>query len=250
MGGETFIAYLEDELRRRRIARPRYSMRSYAADLGIESATLSQLLSGKRKVTFAAARELLDRLDPALHVRNALLLSLDDPAQWADGAFEQRELAPEEMALLSRWEAYAVLAAVDLKDVEATAEGLARAVGAQPEVARQLLDAFVQRGVLAREGDRYRQTGVAVTSGARRSDALQAAHREWIERGLRALASDDPDADFSGITMAMSSARLAEAKRRIKEFRRSLAQYLAQDAGEDDVVVRLNLQFFPVRPLD
>jgi transcriptional regulator with XRE-family HTH domain len=54
----TFRALLVAELERRRAANARYSLRSFARDLGVDHSTLSQILRGKRRLTARTVRAL------------------------------------------------------------------------------------------------------------------------------------------------------------------------------------------------
>jgi DNA-binding MarR family transcriptional regulator len=244
---DAIVDYLAAELERRKASSSAYSLRAFAQDLGIEAATLSQLLKRKRKMTFATARDLLHRLQVPLHVRNALLLSLDDASQYVEPARERRVLSEAELEQLADWEAYAVLSALDLTTLEPTAAAIAAHLGCDPGKVQRLLDTYCELGMVEREGERHRQTGVRLTTThGQKSDALVRAHRAWIDRAQTALAAHEPTSDFSGITMAIPKAKFAEASRRIREFRRSLAAFL--EAGDADEVIRLNIQLFAVRP--
>ena len=53
-----FQSILADEFARRRGANPRYSLRAFAAYLGMEHSTLSQLLRGRRPITWKASRSI------------------------------------------------------------------------------------------------------------------------------------------------------------------------------------------------
>jgi DNA-binding MarR family transcriptional regulator len=245
--GDAIVGFLEAELERRKAASASFSLRAFAQELEIEAATLSQLLKRKRKMTFATARELLNRLQVPLHVRNALLLTLDDESQYAQPAGERRILTEDELERLADWEAYAVLSALDLRSIEPTVPAIAAHLGCDPGKVRALLDTYCSLGIVTRDDDEYRQTGVRLTTTHRQpSSALSRAHQEWIEQAQRALAACREPADFSGITMAIPMEKFDEACRRIREFRRSLAAFL--EAGEPDQVVRLNIQLFTVKP--
>ncbi|RYZ82837.1 MAG: DUF4423 domain-containing protein [Proteobacteria bacterium] len=74
------------------------------------------------------------------------------------------------------------------------------------------------------------------------------AHQQWIEKSLEVLHGDRNETDFSGITMAIPSAKFDEAVRRIRDFRRSLGLFLCDETSDFDEVARLNIQFFVVRP--
>jgi len=47
---------LENEFLRRRVANPRYSLRAFARSVNVEHSTLSQLLRGKRAMTWKSIR--------------------------------------------------------------------------------------------------------------------------------------------------------------------------------------------------
>lgn len=58
------------------------------------------------------------------------------------------------------------------------------------------------------------------------------------------------ESDYSGTTIAVPANKLAEAKRRIKEFRRSFSSWIAQDNEAKTDVYRMNVQFFPLKNFD
>lgn len=51
-------AILQDELLRRRRANPRYSLRAFARSVKVEHSTLSQLLRGKRTMTWRSIQQI------------------------------------------------------------------------------------------------------------------------------------------------------------------------------------------------
>ena len=63
-----------------------------------------------------------------------------------------------------------------------------------------------------------------------------------IEKSLESTPLDKQD--FSMVTVAISKAKLPEAKARIKAFRRELAAFL--DAGSKDEVYNLSMYLFPL----
>jgi DNA-binding transcriptional regulator YdaS (Cro superfamily) len=64
---------LRDEFERRRRSNPRYSLRGFALLLGIDSATLSQVLRGRRRLSPRATAALCDRLALAQPQRDAVI---------------------------------------------------------------------------------------------------------------------------------------------------------------------------------
>jgi transcriptional regulator with XRE-family HTH domain len=89
----TFRMMLQAELERRRAVNARYSLRSFARDLDVDHATLSQILRGKRRLTGRNVRAFGRRLRLAapaiaelcaLENESAVLTALDRPNFEAD----------------------------------------------------------------------------------------------------------------------------------------------------------------------
>ena len=57
-----FQSILADEFARRRGANPRYSLRAFASSLGMEHSTVSQLLRGRRPITWKSIRAIALRM--------------------------------------------------------------------------------------------------------------------------------------------------------------------------------------------
>ncbi len=243
--GKKIVEYLLAELGQRRVQNPSYSLRAFAVDLGVEAATLSQLLKFKRKMTFEAARDLLGHCDLPAFQRNSLLLSLDQPENHHSRIAPNRVLTDSELELLADWEAFAVLSALEIYSIEHTATDIARAIGAEEKKVSELLSLFVDLKMVEKSAETYFATGVRLTTNTS-SAALVRAHRAWIEKALEALTVNRSNADFSGVTLAAPKAKLDEAMRRIREFRDSLVAWLAE--GDSDTVFRLNIQLFGLTP--
>jgi uncharacterized protein (TIGR02147 family) len=73
------------------------------------------------------------------------------------------------------------------------------------------------------------------------SGVMREGHRQTIMKALDSLESDAVEVrDITGITMAISKARIPEAKKMIQDFRRRLSAYMEE--GARDAVYRLNIQ--------
>jgi transcriptional regulator with XRE-family HTH domain len=83
MQGPLFRAKLEEELRSRHQANPRYSLRAFAAFLGTDHSTLSQILRGKRRAPTAQIRVWSKKLglDPEEAAAYIAAEHLPNPAQ-------------------------------------------------------------------------------------------------------------------------------------------------------------------------
>lgn len=238
--------FLEDEYLRRRRARPNYSYRSYADFLGTDVSTLLQILKGKRKISFEKACDFLDSLKVPLHMRNAMLLSLNDPSQYKDKGTSHHSFTAEELTNFEDWEGWAAMVCLDLENIPKTSEGVAARIGGDREKIQKLLDYAVELGLVLKKGQSYQPAHKNCTISDPFHPSLKKNNRQWIQQVIDRIENDDTDDTFiSGITVSCSKSKLDEARRRISEFRRSLGEYL--DDGEKDEIIRLNIQFYPVR---
>jgi uncharacterized protein (TIGR02147 family) len=182
-----------------------------------------------------------------------------------DNAWTFRELIDEGLPeeLESSWLFYAALSAMELRDMDSSVEWMAKRLGADRDQMARILDLIENMGMLDRSAIPWRLRPERLSSGrGRRRLAVEKAHREYIDLARAfvtdpeladTLAASTPDhskatADISGMTVSVDRHRLPEAMRMIREFRRSLAEFLGggPDCMQNDEVYRLNVQLFPL----
>lgn len=224
---------------------PQYSLRAFARSLNIDSSTLSAILRGKRPLTAKTAQHLIE----ALGIRNPqesneLLLGVigSKPNQTPD----YNELTMEAAEVISSWEHFAILAVLELDDFQANNSNIARRLNLPLGLAIEALGRLELLGLAENHDGKWKLTGKNLATPANiSSTVLREPLRQCIEKSLQSLENDPLEMrDFSGMTMAISSKKLREAKRMILEFRRKLSAYL--EDGTKDSVYRLNIQLFPI----
>lgn len=117
-----------------------------------------------------------------------------------------------------------------------------------PTEVKSGLKVLKQLGLLVEDEDgRLVQGKPVVTTGSEtRSLHVAAFHRAMMERAADAIDRVPPsERDISSLTFTCSEASLTEVKRRLVAFRRELIALLA-DGEDEDRVVQLNLQLFPL----
>jgi DNA-binding MarR family transcriptional regulator len=259
-----FSEALAAELAKRRSRNARYSVGALARDAGVDASTMHQILKGERNVSVERMVPMLRRLgvDPtqAEAMVQLHLTGLPLPA----GELERKTVTtevPDELA--SSWLFYATLSALELRDAEDSVEWLAARLGVEPARMARILELIEGIGLVDRSQRPWRPKPVRLSTGrGGQSAALLAVHREHIDLARELVA--DPDkaatlgsaqadladatADVSGMTFSVDMRRLPEALRMIRDFRRSLAEFLSGggDAPPNDEVYRLNVQLFPL----
>lgn len=109
------IDFLIKEFKKRKNKNKAYSMRAFAKSLKMDSSTLTQILSGKRKLSFVTAKKIVQLLSLDKATQNILLLSYDDLNKKflceEDFFVPNEELSTE---LMSHWEYYTILSYLEI----------------------------------------------------------------------------------------------------------------------------------------
>jgi len=239
-----FVAFLSREFERRKKANPRYSIRAFARALKLESSTLSQILTRSRKITATQALRIVKSLDIDPAMKSTLLLAVIEGRSRPipeDSSFTVASLDANGMEF---WEFFAVLSLLELKGAVCEARWIAQRLGSTLERVSRCLSGLERQGYIRKERKGWRLAPIQLTTPLGcGSMAVVNAISEYILLGNSRLKSGGTDqVDFSGCTIAVNSKNLPEAIRRIKEFRRSLADFLSDEPK--DSVYRLNLQLF------
>ncbi|MES2802467.1 MAG: TIGR02147 family protein [Bdellovibrionota bacterium] len=242
------LDYLKKEFNRRKKKNKSYSIRAYAKSLKTDASTLSKVLAGKRKLSYSMAKKIIQALKLDEAIKNTLLLTYADTNK--KFLTEEDFFVPDEKLsaeLMSKWEYYTVLSYLEVNSAYNT-KTMADALKTSESTVSAIIKNLLQLEIIKKEKNKLLVTGKMLTAPSTFDRAsLQKVHSEYINKALNFLKTEDTThADFSGITIAISSKRLKEAAERIKDFRRSLGQFLSSADDTNDSVYRINFQFFPV----
>lgn len=240
------IQFLNKEIADRCRKNPAYSLRAFAKQIGVNSGTLSGILSGKRVLSVKTARKIVEGLSIDQATRKTLLepLVIDCPEGTSDGVQNQYQaLESDAIEAVCNWEYYAVLSVLETKG-DHNVRSISRRLGTKPYVVTEALSVLKRLGLVSTRGRRVVTTHKNLTTTHDiPSSVLKNAHRQHIEKALQALDEQDIHArDFSGVTMAINKDKLSLAKTVIREFRRKLCTLLETDNASE--VYRLNVQLF------
>ena len=240
-----FRSLLRAELARRS-QNPRYSLRAFALDLGIDHSSLSQLMRGLRPFTERMIRDLGARLglDQEL-IEASVARERSDPA-CADNRLDVvRQLTADALAVLSEFEHYAILELTHLDDFRADVRWIARVLDVSSDRVNIVLQRLCRLGMLEMTGpsewiDRFGDvTTVLDTEGAAtvRHLAREVESRTW-------RAGGEP-VEASSTTLAIDRELVPEARTRIARFRRDLLELLTA-GGRRDGVYRFEVRLEPL----
>jgi uncharacterized protein (TIGR02147 family) len=252
---ESYRVWLQTELEARKRHNTAYSLRAYAASLGLSPATLSQVMAGKRPLTRKAAMKIADRANLSPDERRHLLASVlaeaigappEAPATAAADAVTFRELEADQFCVIADWYHYAVLSLSELPGSRASAAWIAEMLGITVHEAEAALRRLQRLGLIEVRGRAFRQSSPPLTTPPHvANQAIRKFHRQVLRKAEAALA-DVPveERDFGAITFAADSRTLPRVREALREFRRKIASLMA--GSEPDQVYTLSLQLVPV----
>lgn len=232
--------HLQEELLARMRKNPRYSLRAMARSLTLEPSALSKVLSGKRRITPGVFQRIASRL-PLAPAEVARFAPRPQPKSLT--AFTP--LSQDLFEVLTDWYHYAILELTHVEGFRPSIDWIAKRLGLKSLEARLAVDRLERLGMLKDWKDCSANV-TTVRASEYTNAALRAFQKRLLEQAIDALERVDiRRRDHSAVTMAVSTARLPEAKRQIRTFRRKL-NHLLQSGGPLDEVYTLTVSLFPV----
>lgn len=251
MEGQTesvhYRVWLQNELSKRCQKNPRYSVRAFAKLLRLDSSSLSQILSGKRRASPKLVARLCDSLSAEPELRNTLLRSTLPAEAEPPKGNHYNQLRLDTFALISDWYHYAILDLSLTAGFKSTPSWIARRLGITATEATLALERLQRLGLLKMRDGGLMKADVNITnfSAEVTTPALRRFQNQSLNLALEKLETVAVDErDYSVMTMAIDPARMAKAKEMITEFRRKLCRFL--EAGEKKEVYHLAVQLYPI----
>jgi uncharacterized protein (TIGR02147 family) len=241
---------------------PAFSIRAFSRRLGVSPATLSRLLSGKRRVSRDLAARIVDGLELGPADADAILSLFPVRERGTAAARGARtatrdtlELTMDHYQLVAEWQHFALRALLRTPEARRSPsrsrpEWLADRLGIPVSTARTALERLLRLGMVARTpGGALRATDETYSSpDGTPSVTVRRNHAQHLELARASLDRDPVEArDFTNLTIAISPARLPRARKAIRKFRRELERLLEDDSGEGrSEVYNLAIQLFPL----
>jgi len=212
----------------------------------MDSSTVSAIMNGKRPLTIKTARRLLKGLDIVNPVEVQNIMTGTFLGDKGDNALGYKQFSLEAAEAISFWQHFAILAVLEIKDFRATERSISERLNIPFGIVLECLDRLEKLGLLRRSKIGWMLTGENMSTPTDIPSAiLREGHRQYIQKALESLENDPVEVrDITGTTMAVSKARLPQAKKMIQDFRRKLSAYL--EDGTRDAVYRVNVQLFPI----
>jgi uncharacterized protein (TIGR02147 family) len=255
-----YRALLRHELESRCERNPRYSLRSFARDLGVTSSRLSEVLRGRYGLSRDSATQMakrlgwsnqeIDHFGDLVDLQHARSRQKKLAAQGRLSAYnpQYRLLTADSFRVIADWYHYAILELTTLVGFKSDTKWIARRLGISLHLARGAIARLKRLGLLVDEKGNFRAAeGFTASPSGVPSDALKKFHRQLLEKAVSALYLQSvEERDFAHMVLAIDRARLPEAKEELKRFRRHFDAKFGASPSRNDVYC-LGLTFFSLQ---
>jgi uncharacterized protein (TIGR02147 family) len=245
--------FLLSELTRRQKNNPRYSLRAFARQLGFSPAHLSNLMSGRRKVTPKTLKTLVRQLAVEPSKKSQFFDQvLDLPSRSTETENQSRRLLQEdEFQLIAEWHHLAILSLGNVRNNSRDPVWIARRLGLEIPKVREAWRRLERLDLIENNGNGFRQKGKSLrTQTDVPSQAIRVHHRDLLQLAQQKLDEVSvEDRDFRAISFAFSKSEMPEAKKLLEEFHYRFANELEGGDAKNEVY-NLSLAFFPMTRLE
>ncbi len=252
---DRYLNILKDGLEKRQSKNPRYSLRSYAKDLGINSSTLSQVLRNKRKLPEKYVEQIIDKLRLDSPTKEAFLQSYDLSNSFLDkidlGIIDRKiQLEDTQYALIAEWEYFTILQMFDLTNFKFETANIAKRLNITEQRVSEVLSGLSDAGLIEKNSDHSyaKKYDHVKTRDEIASKALTESHHQTLEMAKEKLELKLSERDYSSLVFAMDKSKIELAKRIIREFRLKMTE-LCKDGNKTEVY-QLAIQLFPMTEVD
>lgn len=227
---------------------PSYSLRSYARDLAIHPSLLLRYMRGDRNPRVQTLKKLLDRMGSDESIKLQVLQSAIQGTTFKIPRDEEYvEVTPESRERTNDWIYSAMLELFRSERRRFRVPDLAARFRIPNREVEARIRVLMEVGLLVKTQSGFK-TRTARQSSRGAGARVAQIHRGYLEQVGFAM-DEDRARDVSGTTVLISSSRLEEAKLRIRDFRRSLASFLAVRPGErEEALFRIQIALFSLEP--
>lgn len=249
--GDLLLETLRFEFSKRVQVNPRYSLRSFARQLGVSHTLLSLILNGRRAASKNLIEALAERFNyppEKVDLLRRNWLERSRPESGAPAAVSpQSKMSLDQFALISEWQHFAILSLLEIPGTVCDEAFIAERLGISPLLAKISLRRLKDLGIIAKNAKgRWVQTpGSIVIENTRSTEASRKYNRQLLEKAIDSMNETKmEERDVSSTTFAMHPRHVPYALQRIRDFRRQLSTEL-ETMGDAEEVYNLTVQIFP-----
>ena len=224
----------------------KYSLRSFAKDLGISPGRLSSFYQQSNIPSLKTVDKIARQLKLNADEKKRFLVAIDNDkkrrlVQRADVIIKK-----EDMHVVTDWVPYAILSLLLIKGFSLSASSVAERLGISVAHAEACINKLISLGLIEMEQGQWKPIKKKISTEIDiPSEHIRKSHEEKMQLSIQRMHEVPVELrDYSSITFPVDLNNLATAKKMLIDFRRSLAEQMQW--GTPSEIYLLNLQLFPL----
>ncbi len=253
---------LKSELEQRCQHNARYSLRSFARDIGMSPGRLSEILRGNCGLSTTTAGRIAKRLGwsthetkyfinlvEAQHARSPLRREMAKKRLLRYQLPQKQKIHEDALCIIKDWYHLAILELLCLKNAKSDVTWIAKALEISEIEAQNAIERLLRVGQLKQEGKRLVPTeDFSATSDGVPSVSIRHFQKQILEKALAALHLQTIDErNITTTIMAFDSKSIDEAKAKMRTFRFNFNDEFGSSQNSDSVYC-LAMQLFRLTP--
>ncbi len=233
---------LKQEFENRKSKNQSYSLRAFALHLNVSASFLSQVLTGKKCLSYDRAHRVLKNFKWS-YKKSQLFLNLVQMEGSKDQDAIERiakqaralseidfvDVNADQFQLISKWYHFALMELTQLQDFSEDPLWISEKLGITVDEAQEVIDRLLRIGLLKRENNQLKKPQTYGV-GSVPSEAIQQFHSEHLIKASEALKNQNfTERDFTGQTIALNKSKIQEVKELIWEFQNKMSQYYSNE---------------------
>lgn len=244
------VALLKRQFEQKKMRNSHYSLRTFAARLGVSSGALSEILKGKRDLSTKQKLKIVDKLELSPEERQTFLNEQVE-AHLKVAQEEAYLLSEDEFHLISDWWHFALLNLISTKGFQPKMSWLSKRLGLSRDLVKGAWERLIRlghvqknaSGQIVRKHPRLKTTVDIVNLSLKRS------HLKDLELIDNALLNVPIDLRHtSSMTFSVERKDITKIKKAITNFHQEIMDLYDSKQGDD--VYRVSVSLFPLTVIE
>ena len=231
---DSTLSFLKAELARRIRTNPRYSQRSFARDLGLGTGEVSEILSGRRKISVKTIQKISTAIGLSKIESEELFLKefSSEPSK-----VQEHQIPEDQFRVIADWYCLAILNLAECRNFRWDPRHISSRLGITVTEASQAVERLERVGLIVRTKSGFKCVSDQVTAFTHvPSEAIREFHRQIIEKANAALESQKiEDREFQSLGLSIKKEDVSTIKREIDRFLTKLLTLFSNHDLKDEV---------------
>ena len=251
---------LKQYFERKKVTRPKYSLRALARDIGVSPSFLSDILSGRKKIPKSRIGDFVKHLDMdeigCLQLKKSLG-GTDNNRKDEGLASDDKDflrdyflLPKNQYSLLRHWYYVVILDLTTMKGFKSDVDWISQKIGISKIETELAIETLLRLGVLKKNSGQLQKTNKKLRLPTKNSQSeVRQFHQQMIKKAYDELQKKTDEKSFNdrlmtGATVVTSPERVQATKEKLNQYLIELADDMSKSSDQE--IYQVNFQLFPL----